>query len=209
MSRTSETPEVSSTPAETNELRCTCGKCLAKDGMIKCTRCSKLTALPPAPDFRQVMAFQLAAKALSAKVLDHSERPVEISIIPGLTPAYAGYVRFEPSVDRPLLTVEDMKRKLIVLMSGCAAERIFGNKSARDLESVVGQCCDLAMRICDLECVEGDRNKRALMLVGDAMFEATRILLVHRAEHNRLASLLLEKGELTADDINGLDFALA
>ncbi len=71
MSRTSETPD-SSAPADSNEMRCTCGKCLAKDGMIKCSRCSKLSALPTPPTFRQAAAYHLAAKALSARVLDHN-----------------------------------------------------------------------------------------------------------------------------------------
>lgn len=202
MSRTSETPEDSNAPSASSEVRCSCGKCLAKDGVIKCTRCSRLTTLPPLQTFRQAMAYQLAAKAMTARVLDHNEHPVKVTIVPGT--GYAGYVQFAPDENRPLMTIADMKRKLVVLMAGCAAERMASARSPRDMEAAFRQSYDLAMKICDLECTEGDRSKRAFVLVSDAMFEAIAILGQYAADHDRLTAALLEKGELTASDIAAL-----
>lgn len=187
---------------EVDEIRCSCGKCLAKDGAIKCPKCSTLNVLPPMPSFRQAMAFQLAAKAMIARVLDHNERPVKVTVEPG--PGYAGFVEFQADGGRTLMTIEDMKRKLVVLMAGCAAERLISVRSSRDMETAFRQSHDLAMRICDLECAEGDRSKRAFELVTEAMFEAFAILSEHAAEHHRLTTALLEKGELTGADIAGI-----
>jgi len=198
MSRTSETPD-----SATDEIRCgNCDKCLAKDGTIKCARCSRLTSLPVLPTFRQQMAYQLTAKVLSAQLLDSKERPIKVTVVPGT--GYAGYVQFSPSEGLPLLSIEDMKRKLVILMAGVAAERMVSARSPRDAEMAFRQAHDLAMRITDLECADADRAKRAFILVSEALSEAYAILYQHAAEHSRLTAALLEKGELTADDIAGL-----
>lgn len=202
MSRTSETPMSADSSADSSELRCPCGKCLAKDGAIKCSRCNRLNSLPTPPTFREATAYYLAAKALSARVLDHTEAPVKITVVPGSQ--HAGYVQFEPKDKSPLLTTEDMKRKLVVIMAGVAAERLIGSKSPRDTANALTQAHDLAMRVCDLECAQGDRTRRALSLVSEALLEAMSILGRYACEHARLTDALLEKGELTADDINSL-----
>ncbi len=109
-----------------------------------------------------------------------------------------------PDERRPLMTIEDMKRKLVVLMAGCAAGRLAGTESPRDMEVAFRQSYELAMRICDFECAEGDRSQHAVRLTSDALLEAVSILGRYSAEHERLTALLLEKGELTAADINSL-----
>src|SRR5690349_3124208 len=109
MSRTSETPDSAS-----SDLRCTCGKCLAKGGQIKCGRCDATTDVRPRLlDEARHTAFYLSALAMTAQLTRADAPPVKITIVP--TGQSRGYVQYMPADDRLLYTVADRKKQLVVL----------------------------------------------------------------------------------------------
>lgn len=200
MSRTSETqnPASPSSPSPSSEIRCSCGKCLAKGGSIKCSRCDRLTELPVPISERERTAIFLSAKALCARVFDHPHEPIKITLQPGS--GHMGYVQYvQPS--NPTLTGEEMKQQLVVFLGGVAAERILGQSSPRNVESAFRQAHALAERIVAIQGTVGDRNSQAFALVSAAMLEAIAILAEHGKELDALTQELISKGELSADDI--------
>src|SRR5688572_12619026 len=107
MSRTSETPG-----SDQSDLRCSCGKCLAKDGQIKCARCDVTTDVRPRMlDEARHTAFYLSALAMTAQLTRSDAPPVKITIVP--TGTSMGYVQYQPDGDRPLYTVADLKKQLV------------------------------------------------------------------------------------------------
>lgn len=191
MSRTSET--------HSTEIRCGCGKCLAKDGMIKCSRCNELTSL--ATSQAQAAAYHLAGIALCASIMESSEQPVTVTI--KQHPDRSGYVQLEPKTERPLLTIDDMKRKLIIVMSGVAAERVTGQTSSTTHAADFRRAYAIAADIVEIEGASDDIG-RALVLVTDALLEAMSLIASNADRHKLLVTTLLEKGELTAEDLTRL-----
>lgn len=196
MSRTSETPA-----SESPDLRCKCGKCLAKDGSIKCSRCDVVTDVRPRLlDEARHTAFYLSALATTSQLLGSNEPPVKITIVP--CNQHNGYVHFQPS-EAPLHTVEDLKRQLVVLLSGRAAENALGS-STTGSASTMQRAFGLARRIVAFGMVEGwkaNPEQAAMTLIDDAWKEAEAFVAANRAAIDSVAAMLLFKGELNSDDV--------
>jgi len=196
MSRTSETPA-----SDSPDLRCQCGKCLAKDGNIKCSRCDVVTDVRPRLlDDARHTAFYLSAMAATSHLLGSNESPVKITIVPGNQ--HNGYVSFQPR-EEPVSRVEDMKRQLVILLTGRAAENALGSPTTGSAQTM-RQALDLARRIVSCGMVEGwDKNpdQAALRLLDSAWKEAEAFVAANRAAIENVAAMLLFKGELTGDDV--------
>ena len=196
MSRTSETPA-----SDSNDLRCKCGKCLAKDGQIKCSKCTGITDVRPRLlDEARQTAFYLSAMAATAHRLGSNESPVKLTIVPGRQ--HNGYVSFQPSEEQ-LLRVDDLKRQLVVLLTGRAAENALCS-STTGSASVMTQAMHLARRIVTCGMVPGwDKNpdQAARELLDTTWKEAEAFVAANRAAIESVAAMLLFKGELTGDDV--------
>jgi ATP-dependent Zn protease len=196
MSRTSETPA-----PDSPDLRCKCGKCLAKDGSIKCSRCDVVTDVRPRLlDEARHTAFYLSALATTSQLLGSNEPPVKITIVPGNQ--HNGYVHFQPS-EAPVHTVEDLKRQLVVLLSGRAAENTLGSPTTGSTNTMQ-RAIELARRIVSYGMVKDwDKNpeQAAMTLLDDAWKEAEAFVAANRAAIDSVAAMLLFKGELTGDDV--------
>lgn len=200
MSRTSETPGFDS-----SDLRCACGKCLAKGGQIKCARCEGTTdARPRLLDEARHTAFYLSALATTAQLTRPESPPVKITLIQ--TESAMGYVQYQSAGDRFLYTVADLKKQLVVLMAGIAAEEALG-KGTTGPSSTLQRAKALARRMVADGMVDGgdkDPDAAARSLVESAMEEATTFVAANRAAIDSVAAQLLYKGELTGDDLAAL-----
>lgn len=196
MSRTSETPA-----SDSPDLRCKCGKCLAKDGGIKCSRCDVVTDVRPRLlDDARHTAFYLSAMAATSHLLGSNESPVKITIVPGNQ--HNGYVSFQPR-EEPVFRVEDLKRQLVVMLTGRVAENAFGSSTTGSANTMV-QARELARRIVSYGVVEGSNKnpeQAAHDLLDSAWKEAEAFVAANRAAIENVAAMLLFKGELTGDDI--------
>lgn len=196
MSRTSETPS-----SDSPDLRCKCGKCLAKDGNIKCSRCDVVTDVRPRLlDDARHTAFYLSAMAATSHLLGSNEAPVKITIVPGNQ--HNGYVSFRPREEQ-VFHVEDLKRQLVVMLTGLAAENALGSPTTGSANTMM-QARELARRIVSYGMVEGwDKNPdhAAHDLLDSAWKEAESFVAANRAAIENVAAMLLFKGELTGDDV--------
>lgn len=200
MSRTSETPG-----SDSSDLRCTCGKCLAKDGKIKCARCESVTdARPRLLDEARHTAFYLSALATSAQLTRPDAAPVKITL--NRTPSALGYVQYAPAGDRFFHTVADLKKQLVVHLAGYAAELSLG-KPTTGASHTFEQAKGLARRMVSDFMVEGsetDPEGAVRQLIEAAMEEATSFVAANRAAIESVAAQLLFKGELTGEDLVAL-----
>jgi cell division protease FtsH len=101
------------------------------------------------PKEREVVAYHEMGHALVAASL-HGVDPVhKVSIIPRGIGAL-GYTIQRPTEDRFLISTEDLKAKMAVLMGGRASERLVFNEistgAADDLEKVTGIALDMVTR---------------------------------------------------------------
>lgn len=196
MSRTSETPA-----SDSPDLRCNCGKCLAKDGQIKCSKCTGITDVRPRLlDEARRTAFYLSAMATTAQLLGANEAPVKITIVPGRH--HLGYVASQPLQD-PLYTTEDMRRQLLVLLTGHAAEIALGGLTTGS-QNTMERAWQMAQRMVSLGMVDGwNRNpgEAARTLFESVRKEAQDFVAANRAAIESVAAMLLFKGDLTGDDV--------
>ena len=203
MSRTSETPG-----SDSSDLRCSCGKCLAKDGQIKCARCDVTTdARHRLLEDARHTAFYLSALATTAQLTRADAPPVKITI--KRTDHSVGYVQYQPAGDRYVYSVADLKKQLVVLMAGIAAEVALGQRTTGS-SNTFQRAEALARRMVADGMVDGwdkDPDAAARCLVESAMVEATSFVASNRAVIDRLAAELLYKGELTGDDVARLTAA--
>jgi cell division protease FtsH len=101
------------------------------------------------PKEREIVAYHEMGHALVAASL-HGVDPVhKVSIIPRGIGAL-GYTIQRPTEDRFLISTEDLKAKMAVLMGGRASERLVFNEistgAADDLEKVTGIALDMVTR---------------------------------------------------------------
>ena len=187
---------------EVDEIRCQCGKCLAKDGQIKCTRCDTVTdTRPRLLDEARHTAFFLSALATTSQILGGGRKPLKITIQRGV--GHLGYVHHVPADGPYLLTAMELKTKLVILLTGLAAEKALGSGTTGS-SNVVARAKELARRMVTFGMVEGwdtDPEGAALRVYASAMDEATSFVLANRAAIDTLAAELLYKGELTGDDV--------
>lgn len=197
MSRTSETPDFP-------DLRCTCGKCLAKDGQIKCTRCDVVTDVRPRMlDEARHTAFYLCALATTAQMTRELLNAKPVTITLKKTGQALGYVQHQPINDRPLYTLQELKARLVMLMSGPAAEHVLGHITTGP-SNMIAQARELARRMvrdCMVDCHGRHPDEVANELVFAAFEEAKQIVAANRETVESLAGALLYKGELTGDDV--------
>ena len=187
---------------EVAEIRCTCGKCLAKDGKVKCSRCDEQTDVRPRllAEARHT-AFYLSALAMTAQLTRSDGKPVKITL--KQTTGSMGYVQHQPASEQYMYTAADLRKQLVVLLSGIAAEEALGHQTA-DTANTYEQALALAHRMVGFGMVDGwDKNPDAAArsLVQSAKEEATTFVSANREAIETLAAALLYKGELTADDI--------
>jgi ATP-dependent Zn protease len=109
MSRTSEFQ---------SELRCGCGKCLAKDGQIKCRDCKKYTRITPGHDWTLIMAYLLSTQAVVNHVLTR-RLPIKLSV--RSTGRSMGHVQFDEP-EMALCGREDLVNQLTAVLAEPAAE---------------------------------------------------------------------------------------
>ncbi len=189
MSRTSETPG-----SDQSDLRCSCGKCLAKDGQIKCARCDVTTDVRPRMlDEARHTAFYLSALAMTAQLTRSDAPPVKITIVP--TGTAMGYVQYQPVGDRPLYTVADLKKQLVVLMAGIAAEDLLGKRTTGS-SNTFRQAEALARRMIVEYMVEGrvpDPDAAVRRLIDSAMEEATTRCCQSRRHRKRRCSASFQR----------------
>ncbi len=197
MSRTSETPDSLS-----NDLRCVCGKCLAKDGQIKCPRCEGfIDARPRLLDEARHTAFYLCALATSSQILEESSKPIMVTLVPAVRSL--GYVQTAPTEDRFAYTSDELNNRLVVLLTGLAAEEALGGVTTGSSDTFQ-QAMELARRIVSYGMVEGwDSNPDAAarQLVETARQKAKEFVAANRTVIDNVAAQLLFKGELTHDDL--------
>lgn len=187
---------------EVEEIRCSCGKCLARDGKIKCPRCDGFTdARTRVLLEARHTAFYLCALATSSQILEEGSKPIMVTLVPAARSL--GYVQTVPAEDRFAYTSDELNNRLVVLLTGLAAEEALGGVTTGS-SNTFQQAMELARRIVSYGMVEGwDTNPDAAarQLFETARQKAKEFVAANRTVIDNVAAQLLFKGELTQDDL--------
>src|SRR5437868_11749348 len=171
---------------------------------------------------RRILAYHEGGHALMAHLMGSVMELQKVTIVSrGNALGYAFYL---PEEDRYLHTKEELIDRMIVALSGRAAEEVvFGrvtNGAANDLEKVTeiarsmvfewGMSDSVSSRTMRAdnyalsEATKRVRDEEQARLTDSAYEEAVRLLRKHRGTLDRLASALLEKETLVRDEVGSI-----
>lgn len=174
-------------------------------------------------DERKTIALHEAGHASLSWLLEHANPLIKVTIVPrGRALGAAWYLPEE----RQITTKEQMLDEMCATLGGRAAEDLFVGKistgAMNDLERVTKQAygmiaylgmSDKLPNICYYNNEEYSFNKpysektselideEAKLMISDQYSRAKSILQAHKAEHNELAALLIEKEVIFAEDV--------
>jgi hypothetical protein len=193
---------MSRTSASNTDLRCSCGKCLAKDGGIQCPdrECRKITKFREEPARRAAQA--LAAYVVCA-VKSGGEIPVSLSV--KATEHFLGRVSF----DSVSMTIGESESKLTALAAQLLVEQQLGDVASGTVmclqSTALRFLCDRGKiplyRECGLDSrlspADAKTCSRAVFeLIGQHMAKAETLLSQTVDKRNELVELVCAKGEL-------------
>ena len=175
---------------------------------------------------KQLTAYHEAGHAVVSKYLKTQDTVKEISIIPrGVA---GGYTLYKTNEDKWYISKTEMEERLVSLLGGRAAEKLALNdistgasndievamKIARDMVIKYGMSDEIGPMSINLD----DKPYEQLQLLGndledkigkvvrelldDAYLKAQKILISHRDKLDIVASLLIEKEKISADEFN-------
>src|SRR5437763_9373797 len=171
---------------------------------------------------RRILAFHEGGHALMAHLMGAAMELQKVTIISrGDALGYAFYL---PEEDRYLHTKEELIDRMVVALSGRAAEEVvFGrvtNGAANDLEKVTdiarsmvfewGMAESVTSRTLRAdnyalsEATKRMRDNEQGLLTDSAYDEAVRLLQKHRAPLDRIAAALLEKEALVREEVEAM-----
>jgi cell division protease FtsH len=168
---------------------------------------------------RRILAFHEGGHALMAHLMGSAMELQKVTIVS--RGEALGYAFYTPEEDRYLHTKEELVDRMVVALSGRAAEEVvFGrvtNGAANDLEKVTEIARAMVFEWGMSESVTSRtlradnyalseetkrlRDSEQALLTDTAYTEALRLLKKHRASLDRLASALLQKETLVRDEV--------
>lgn len=166
---------------------------------------------------KEIVSYHEAGHALVAKILD-TDTVQKVSIIP--RGQALGYVLHMPQEDRYIMTKKELCNKIMVMLGGRAAEElIFGHLSTGakdDLKKVT----EIAMQmVCEygmsdlgymsnnptmMQVLGKQINEEMNKIINDCYISTVTHLKSYKKELEKIASTLMDKETLNADELNEL-----
>jgi cell division protease FtsH len=183
------------------------------------------------PRERTVVAYHEAGHALCAELLTTQDPVRKVSILPR-GPGALGYTMTAPAEDRFLMSRQEMKDRLVMLLGGRVAEEITVGEISTGAQDDLLNATDLARRmvrelgmsesmgLASFEPRRGDRwptgapdysdetaravDAEVARILGEAQARARALLTEHREGLERIARRLLEAEAMTGEELRAL-----
>jgi len=156
--------------------------------------------MPDTP-YNLSVATVLTAMAVSAQLLDGTNKPLKITVIP--SQRWQGNVQYTESVD-VMPTASGLRQRLVSYLCGYVLERESQGVDTGGTAKVLNQASSLAGKIVELQALPGDPIANTTALVAECLTEAQQFVSAHRQQIHAVAAVLAEKGELTGAELEAL-----